>query len=61
MTGTKTSDPISPEPKNLSSKDQKKKGRLIWKGMIPDDDPRYQNAGWNFIMGKNVVPDPKKK
>jgi len=28
-----------------------------------DNDPIYENAGWNFIMGKNLNPNlnkPKK-
>jgi hypothetical protein len=29
------------------------KGRLIYKGSVPDTDPRY-NSGWNYLSGKNL-------
>ena len=28
-------------------------------GWAKPDDPIYTNAGWNFIMGKNLNPKPK--
>jgi hypothetical protein len=31
-------------------------GRATFLGWAPDDDPIYTNAGWNFVMGKNLNP-----
>jgi hypothetical protein len=46
----------------LSMTEQKKtrRGGVTWHGFIPDDDPRYQNAGWNYLSGKNQRPMPAK-
>lgn len=34
------------------------KGRLIYKGSVPDTDPRY-DSGWNYLSGKNLnLPPP---
>jgi hypothetical protein len=31
-------------------------GGGLWCGWAADNDPIYENAGWNFIMGKNLNP-----
>jgi hypothetical protein len=35
--------------------------KVVWRGrsvtyygMVPDDDPIYRNAGWNFLTGPNL-------
>jgi hypothetical protein len=33
----------------------KPKGRVIYKGSVPDTDPRYK-SGWNYLSGKNLKP-----
>jgi hypothetical protein len=34
------------------------KGRVIYKGSVPDTDPRY-DSGWNYLSGKNLnLPPP---
>ena len=35
-----------------------RKGKCISHGWARDDDPIYTNAGWNFLIGKNLAPDP---
>jgi hypothetical protein len=30
-----------------------KKTGVIWKGWVPDTDPRYK-SGWNYLSGKNL-------
>ena len=30
--------------------------RGLWEKTHPDNDPIYTNAGWNFLMGKNLNP-----
>jgi hypothetical protein len=31
-------------------------GNCTYHGPLPDDDPLYTNAGWNFLVGKNLNP-----
>ena len=38
--------------------EKKPKGRVIWHGFVPDDDPIYRRAGWNFLVGTNLNPRP---
>ena len=33
-----------------------KKGKVTWKGTLPDDDPIYTRAGWNFLASPNLNP-----
>jgi hypothetical protein len=33
---------------------EKKKSGAIWRGFLPDDDPFYTRAGWNFILAPNL-------
>lgn len=33
-----------------------RKGKVTSLGWARDDDPIYTNAGWKFIMGKNLAP-----
>ena len=35
---------------------QPRKGKSTYRGLVADDDPIYTNAGWKFIMGKNLAP-----
>ena len=37
-----------------------KKGKGISLGWASEDDPMYTNAGWNFLMGKNLNPNLNK-
>jgi hypothetical protein len=32
----------------------KRRGGATYHGMVPDDDPIYQNGGWNFVLGRNL-------
>jgi hypothetical protein len=34
------------------------KGRVIYKGSVPDTDPRYA-SGWNYLSGKNLNLPPQ--
>jgi hypothetical protein len=36
------------------------KGRVIYKGSVPDTDPRYA-SGWNYLSGKNLAPKPPER
>jgi hypothetical protein len=38
---------------------QIRKARVIWKGWVPDTDPRY-SGGWNYLGGKNLNPHSAK-
>jgi hypothetical protein len=35
-----------------------RKGRVVYRGMLPDDDPIYRRAGWNFLASANLKPPP---
>jgi hypothetical protein len=55
-------DQLSPEqeaepPVELQRKSEKEtpRGRVVWKGSVPDKDPMY-NRGWTFLGGKNLNP-----
>jgi hypothetical protein len=34
--------------------DKKRKGRVVYHGMFPDDHPFYTRAGWNFLLAPNL-------
>jgi hypothetical protein len=31
-------------------------GGSVYLGWLPANDPLYENAGWNFLIGKNLNP-----
>ena len=51
--------PKKKQDKDLERKLQPKRAKKVKSislGWARDDDPIYQNAGWNFLMGKNLNP-----
>ena len=53
--------PDKPSKEDHRDEPPTRKGKVISLGTAPDDDPIYTNAGWNFIMGKNLNPNLTKR
>jgi hypothetical protein len=47
---------VAPDKEPSVGSKPTKKGKVISLGWAKPDDPIYTNAGWNFIMGKNLNP-----
>jgi len=52
---------LTMSPRKSKKPPKPKRVKSISLGWARDDDPIYTNAGWNFLMGKNLNSHVKPK